>query len=351
MTAARDPEGRATIYDTLPEGLPRLMPVGRLDIGSEGLLLLTNDGALKRRLELPATGWLRRYRVRAFGEVDDRKLQRPGAGGHRRRRRLRPDRGPRSTGLQGDNVWLTLSLREGKNREVRRVLEHVGLQVNRLIRMAYGPFQLGHAAQALGGGGAGQGAARADRRRHGLAEAAAPASRPSSGGRLSLRIIAGLHRGRRIVAPAGLATRPTSDRAREALFGILEHGDPPLRGCRFLDLFAGSGAAALEAVSRGAALALCIDQASAAVAAIKANIETLGETARVTVLRADVSRLGQAAKPVRHRLPRPALRQRLRRTGAGQCRGRRLAGAGCPGRGRGRHPRPIRDASRLGAGG
>lgn len=114
---------------------------------------------------------------------------------------------------------------------------------------------------------------------------------------MSLRIIAGLHRGRRIVAPAGLATRPTSDRAREALFGMLEHGDPPLRGCRFLDLFSGSGAAALEAVSRGAVESLCIDQASAAVAAIKANIETLGEAARVTVLRADVSRLGQASKP------------------------------------------------------
>jgi len=114
---------------------------------------------------------------------------------------------------------------------------------------------------------------------------------------VSLRIIAGLHRGRRILAPAGLATRPTSDRAREALFGILEHGQPPLRGSRFLDLFAGSGAAALEAISRGAVEALCIDQASAAVAAIRANIETLGEAARVTVLRADVSRLGKASRP------------------------------------------------------
>lgn len=113
---------------------------------------------------------------------------------------------------------------------------------------------------------------------------------------MSLRIIAGIHRGRRIVAPAGLATRPTSDRAREALFAILEHGDPPLRGARFLDLFAGSGAAALEAISRGAIEAWCIDQASAAVAAIKANVEILGETARVTVQRADVSRLGKAPK-------------------------------------------------------
>lgn len=142
VTAARDPEGRATIYDALPEGLPRLMPVGRLDINSEGLLLLTNDGGLKRRLELPATGWLRRYRVRAFGEVDDRKLKELADG-------VTVDGvsyGPiqaRLDRMQGGNAWLTVALREGKNREVRRVLEHIGLKVNRLIRVAYGPFQLG----------------------------------------------------------------------------------------------------------------------------------------------------------------------------------------------------------------
>jgi 23S rRNA pseudouridine2605 synthase len=146
VTSARDPEGRATIYDTLPEGLPRLMPVGRLDLSSEGLLLLTNDGALKRRLELPSTGWLRRYRARAFGEVDDRRLKALAQG-------VTIDGiayGPIEARLdrtQGDNAWVTLSLREGKNREVRRVLEHVGLTVNRLIRMAYGPFQLGHLAK------------------------------------------------------------------------------------------------------------------------------------------------------------------------------------------------------------
>ena len=110
---------------------------------------------------------------------------------------------------------------------------------------------------------------------------------------MSLRIVAGRHRGRRIEAPAGLATRPTSDRAREALFGILEHGPPPLRGSRFLDLFAGSGAAGLEALSRGAAQALCIDQASAAVAAIERNIQTLGEGGQVT--RAARRRLPAAA--------------------------------------------------------
>jgi 16S rRNA (guanine966-N2)-methyltransferase len=114
---------------------------------------------------------------------------------------------------------------------------------------------------------------------------------------VSLRIIAGRHRGRRIAAPAGLAVRPTSDRAREAIFGILEHASPGLRGARFLDLFAGSGAAALEAVSRGAVEALCVDQAADAVAAIRANIATLGEADRVSVLRADVNRLGRASHP------------------------------------------------------
>lgn len=142
VTAARDPEGRATIYDTLPEGLPRLMPVGRLDIASEGLLLLTNDGALKRRLELPATGWIRRYRVRAFGEVDDRRLKGLAQGATVDGVTYGPVEA-RLDRMQGDNAWLTVALREGKNREVRRVLEHVGLRVNRLIRMAYGPFQLG----------------------------------------------------------------------------------------------------------------------------------------------------------------------------------------------------------------
>ena len=111
---------------------------------------------------------------------------------------------------------------------------------------------------------------------------------------MSLRIIAGRHRGRRIETPVGLATRPTSDRAREALFSILEHGAPPLRGARFLDLFSGSGAAALEAVSRGAATAHCIDQASAAVAVIRQNLAALGEGERITVQRADACRLGVA---------------------------------------------------------
>lgn len=145
VTSARDPEGRPTIYDTLPEDLPRLMPVGRLDIASEGLLLLTNDGALKRKLELPATGWMRRYRARAFGTPDDRRLRELAQGAVIDGIAYGPIQ-VRLDRVQGGNAWLTVSLREGKNREVRRALEHAGLQVNRLIRVAYGPFQLGNLA-------------------------------------------------------------------------------------------------------------------------------------------------------------------------------------------------------------
>ncbi|HKF64053.1 MAG TPA: pseudouridine synthase [Dongiaceae bacterium] len=143
LTTARDPEGRETIYDKLPKELPRLMPIGRLDLTSEGLLLLTNDGELKRKLELPVTGWLRRYRARVNGHVDPAKL----AGLAKGVTVEGVDYGPIRASLdrqQGDNAWLTLSLAEGKNREIRRVCEHLGYPVSRLIRIAYGPFQLGH---------------------------------------------------------------------------------------------------------------------------------------------------------------------------------------------------------------
>jgi 23S rRNA pseudouridine2605 synthase len=145
VSTNRDPQGRPTIFAALPPDIPRVMTVGRLDINTEGLLLLTNDGGLARVLELPATGWLRRYRVRAHGEIMQPALD-----------ALR--RGVTIDGMvyggiegtidrvQGTNVWLTLGLREGKNREVRRVLEHLGLSVNRLIRISYGPFQLGELA-------------------------------------------------------------------------------------------------------------------------------------------------------------------------------------------------------------
>jgi 23S rRNA pseudouridine2605 synthase len=142
VTTARDPEGRKTVYDTFPEGLPRLMPVGRLDLSSEGLLLLTNDGELKRRLELPSTGWLRRYRVRVHGHPEDAPLNAL-AGGITVDGVTYGSIDAKLDRNQGDNAWLTMALREGRNREVRRVLEHLGFQVSRLIRVAYGPFQLG----------------------------------------------------------------------------------------------------------------------------------------------------------------------------------------------------------------
>ena len=141
LTAARDPKGRATIYDRLPPGLPRLMPVGRLDFMTEGLLLLTNDGELKRQLELPRTGVVRTYRARAYGHVTQDQLERLAEGitidGIRY--------GSINANLErrtGSNCWVEMSLTEGKNREVRNVLAHLGLQVSRLIRTAYGPLTL-----------------------------------------------------------------------------------------------------------------------------------------------------------------------------------------------------------------
>jgi 23S rRNA pseudouridine2605 synthase len=142
VTTASDPEGRPTVFDNLPEDLPRVMSIGRLDINTEGLLLLTNDGGLARVLELPETGWLRRYRVRAHGETDQAQLDRLKQGVTIDGVDYDPIHATLDR-VQGRNVWLTLDLREGKNREVKVVLEHVGLMVNRLIRVSFGPFQLG----------------------------------------------------------------------------------------------------------------------------------------------------------------------------------------------------------------
>jgi 23S rRNA pseudouridine2605 synthase len=142
VTTNADPEGRPTVFDNLPEGLPRVLSIGRLDINTEGLLLLTNDGGLSRVLELPTTGWLRRYRVRAHGEVDQEALDKLKDG-------IAVDGvlyGSIEATLdrsQGRNVWITMGLREGKNREIKNVLGALGLEVNRLIRISYGPFQLG----------------------------------------------------------------------------------------------------------------------------------------------------------------------------------------------------------------
>lgn len=146
ITAARDPAGRPTIYhalrNALPPGAGRVMPVGRLDFNTEGLLLLTNDGAVKRQLELPASGIARTYRARAFGTVSQRQLDELIEGvtiGGVRYGRIDAN----LERARGRNLWIELTITEGKNREVRRVLEHLGLAVNRLIRTAYGPFHLG----------------------------------------------------------------------------------------------------------------------------------------------------------------------------------------------------------------
>jgi 23S rRNA pseudouridine2605 synthase len=141
VTTHRDPEGRSTVFDTLPKTLPRVISIGRLDFNTEGLLLLTNDGALARHLELPSTGWMRRYRVRAHGTITQEALDKLKDGVEIKGVRY----GPVEAVLekpQGSNVWLRIGLREGKNREVRTILESLGLAVNRLIRTSYGPFQL-----------------------------------------------------------------------------------------------------------------------------------------------------------------------------------------------------------------
>jgi 23S rRNA pseudouridine2605 synthase len=141
VTSDRDEKGRKTVYDALPDTLPRVMSVGRLDLNSEGLLLLTNDGELKRKLELPSTGWVRKYRVRVKGDPSETGLDPLRKGVTVEGERFQPmqisiDR------QQGANAWLTIAIREGKNREIRRALDFIGLTVNRLIRVSYGPFQL-----------------------------------------------------------------------------------------------------------------------------------------------------------------------------------------------------------------
>ena len=143
VTTHKDPQGRPTVFEALAGRLPRVISVGRLDLTTEGLLLLTNSGALARRLELPSTGWARRYRVRAFGRVTQGQLDSLKDGVEIDGVQYGPVRATLDQ-TQGGNVWITLSINEGKNREVRNLMRHLDLQVNRLIRIAYGPFQLGN---------------------------------------------------------------------------------------------------------------------------------------------------------------------------------------------------------------
>lgn len=178
VTSARDEQGRPTIFEHLPPGLPRVVSVGRLDLASEGLLLLTNDGELKRRLELPSTGWLRKYRVRVRGRPTPETLKPLEQGITIEGLRYQPmliSIDPPAGGSErqgGANAWLTVGLREGKNREIRRAMEAVGLSVNRLIRTAYGPFRLGELPE----GGVAEIAAKTLRDQLGL-EVETPAAR------------------------------------------------------------------------------------------------------------------------------------------------------------------------------
>lgn len=153
VTTHKDEQGRETVFENLPEGLPRVISVGRLDLNTEGLLLLTNDGELSRFLELPETGWSRRYRVRVHGKVDPKRLESLKNGITVDGVRYKSieavlETPPEGESKKGANSWITITLREGKNREIRRVMEALGLQVTRLIRTDYGPFSLGKIPRA-----------------------------------------------------------------------------------------------------------------------------------------------------------------------------------------------------------
>jgi 23S rRNA pseudouridine2605 synthase len=146
LTTARDPKGRPTVFEKMPPEMPRVISIGRLDYNTEGLLLLTNDGALARHLELPQNAWLRHYRVRVHGKIDAGRLAVLEKGITLSGIRYEPIKAVLEK-EQGSNAWLAVSLREGKNREIRKIVEHLGLQVTRLIRVSFGPFQLGKLAK------------------------------------------------------------------------------------------------------------------------------------------------------------------------------------------------------------
>ena len=308
VTTNRDPEGRPTVFSKLPADLPRVVTIGRLDLNTEGLLLLTNDGGLARILELPATGWLRRYRVRAHGQIDQPTLD-----------RLR--HGVTIDGIvygaveaaidrvQGSNLWLNVGLREGKNREVKRVLEHLGLSVNRLIRVSYGPFQLGEMkpgevsevrgrvlkdqlgeklARAAGADFTAPVRPPALRRRGGC-----QAGPPAATARCASSAVA-LGAGRSPARARTPSARPVTGCGNPSSTSLSMPMPSPPPETRVLDLFAGTGALGLEAISRGAAHALFVDNSVEGRGLIRQNIESLGLTGVTRILRRNADGLGPA---------------------------------------------------------